>query len=344
MKQIKLVDKWIGDGYPCYMIAEIGGSFHNFDEAKRLIDAAAEISVDAVKFQTLEADTITTKQNTMDLEVTGYISQYDFFKEFEVSKKLQKKVVKYANDCGITIFSAPSHIKDINTIEEMELPVYKIGSDLACHIPLLKEVSKTGKPIILSTGMCTMVEITNSVDAIVETGNKQLALLHCVSDYPTKFEEANINAILSLKEKFDFPIGYSDHTVGTIMSLGACALGANILERHFRDPLNSAGVDDIMSLTKEQFAELIQNVRILEKGLGTGEKVPTKSEQKNLLTNRVSIVANKTIPKNTIITEEILDIKRPGTGIAPIHFEKLLGRKSKAKIKFEEPLTWDKLI
>jgi len=238
MKEVKIGDKIIGENHPCYTVAEIGGAFHNIEEAKRLIDSAVEIKVDAVKFQTLEAETITTKNNLFDLETTGRVSQYELFKEAEISKELQLAVVKYANDKGITIFSAPSHINDLKIMKEMDLAVYKIGSDLSCHIPLLKEVSKIGKPIILSTGMCTLEEVKNSVNAILSEGNDQLVILHCVSDYPTKPENINLNVILSMKEEFDIPIGYSDHTIGNLSSLAAVSLGANMIERHYRDIQN----------------------------------------------------------------------------------------------------------
>lgn len=343
VKNVELGNKTVGDSHPCYFVAEIGGLFKNFEEAKRLIDDVVEIGIDAVKFQTLEAETITTKNNYFDMEVTGKVSQYDFFKKFEPSKELQMQIVRYANDHGVTIFSAPSHIKDLELMKKMDLPIYKIGSDLACHIPLLKEVAKLGKPIILSTGMCTMEEIRNSVDAVLSSGNEQLVLLHCVSDYPAKIEEANLNAILSMKKEFNLPVGFSDHTTGTLISLAATAIGANLIERHCKDPTNSPSPDDIHALTKEEFANLITSVRSIESAKGTGNKVPSESERKNLLTNRVSIVTMVDIPQGTIITKDMIDIRRPGTGIQPIHYDDILGKKSKVYIPKEEPLTWEML-
>ena len=180
MKSVQLGSKHVGNDNPCYFIAEIGGLFKNFEEAKRLIDASIKIGINAVKFQTLESETITTKNNFFNLGVTGHISQYDFFKQVEPTKEVQMQIVKYANDIGITVFSAPSHIQDIEFMKKMELSVYKIGSDLACHIPLLKEVAQLNKPIILSTGMCTLEEIKDSVNTILDTGNDQLVLLHCI--------------------------------------------------------------------------------------------------------------------------------------------------------------------
>jgi N,N'-diacetyllegionaminate synthase len=343
MKPVKLGKKFVGDGYPCYIIAEIGVSFRNFEEGKRLIDSAIEMGADAIKFQTYEADTFTTKKNFYSMEITGNVSQYEFHKDLELSKELQKEIIQYANEKGITIFSAPSHIKDLEFMKELNIPIYKIGSDLACHIPLLKEVAKLGKPIILSTGMCTMKEIHDSVDAIHSQNNDQIILLHCVADYPSKLEEANLNAIKSMKKEFDIPVGYSDHTLGTLVTLSGAILGANVIERHFRDERNAPSPDDEHSLVKTEFIELIDSIRKFEKAKGTGKKIPSKHEQKNLQSNRVSIIAMKEISKGEIISNDMIDIRRPGTGIQPIHYDEVLGKKTKQNIKFEESLTWEML-
>lgn len=341
LKTVSLGSKEIGDNHSCYFIAEIGGLFKNFEEGKRLIDAAIDAGADAVKFQTLEAETITTKNNYFNLGVTGHILQYDFFKQFEPPKELQMELVKYANEIGITIFSAPSHIKDLEIMKKMELPIYKIGSDLACHIPLLKKVASFNKPMILSTGMCTLDEIKDSVNAIFDVGNEQLVLLHCISDYPTKIEESNLNAINTLKKEFDIPVGYSDHTIGIDVSLSAAIMGANVIEKHFKHPKNSPAADDAHALTQSEYQVLIERVRLFEKARGTGIKIPTPSEKINLLENRVSIVSVKDIPKNTKITLDMIDVRRPGTGIEPKYFEEIIGKNSKIDIKAETPLSWN---
>ena len=213
MKNIKLGDKWIGDDYPCYIVAEIGTAYRNFEEAKKLIDAAVEIGVDAIKLQTFEAETITTKNNFLDLEETGFVSQYELFKKLEIPKEEQLQIVKYANEKNMPIFSAPSHMKDLEIMKQMNLPFYKIGSDLACHMPLLTEVGNLGKPIIISTGMCDMNDVKEAVSTIQKTANEQIIIMHCVSDYPSKPEDANLSVIKSLKEKFQIPVGYSDHSI-----------------------------------------------------------------------------------------------------------------------------------
>ncbi|HVZ62356.1 MAG TPA: N-acetylneuraminate synthase family protein [Candidatus Nitrosotalea sp.] len=341
MKHIKLLNKIIGDGNPCYFIAEIGGAFRSFEEAKRLIDSAVEIGIDAVKFQTLEAETITTKNNYFDMDATGKILQYDVFKNFELTKELQLKIVRYAKDCNMPIFSAPSHMKDLDLLYKMDLPFYKIGSDLACHIPLLEEIAKLGKPIILSTGMCTLDEVQKSVEAIRDKGNDEIALLHCVSNYPSKPEESNLLAIQTMKDIMKCPVGLSDHCVGTLVSIGAASIGANLIEKHFRDARNSPSPDDIHSLTKDKFAQLMDDVRLIEQARGNGIKNPTSSERKNSTTNRVSIVSIDNISRGEIISENKIDIRRPGIGLQPMYWKKVIGAKAKVEIKKDQPITLD---
>ena len=168
MNNISLGNFNVGDNYPCYIIAEIGNLFKNFDEAKKLIDSALSVGVNAIKFQTWDAETLTTKKNFFDFEATGNVSQYELHKEIQISEKLQFDIIKYAKKQNLTIFSAPSHMDDLPLMEKFDLPIYKIGSDLACHTPLLKKVAKFGKPIILSTGMCTMEEVKKSINAIYD--------------------------------------------------------------------------------------------------------------------------------------------------------------------------------
>ena len=343
MNAVRLKNLNVGDLHPCVFVAEIGGMFKNFNEVKRLIDSAIEIGINAIKFQTLEAETITTKNNYFDLEVTGHVSQYDFFKKFEPSKDLQIQIMKYANDCGIIAFSAPSHIKDLELMERMNVPIYKIGSDLACHIPLLKKVAQFQKPIILSTGMCTLQEVKESVDAILSSGNNQIILLHCVSDYPAKIEESNLNAITTMKKKFNLPTGYSDHTIGLSTSFAAAILGANIIEKHFKHPHNDKSADDIHALNPDEFKMLINSVRDFERSGGTGEKNPTDSEKKYLYNNRVSIISLVNIKKGDMITKELIDVRRPGTGIQPKYFDQIIGKIARIDIEKETPITWDVL-
>lgn len=341
MKNMHLGSNLVGDGYPCYMIAEIGNLFKTFDEAKRLIDSSLLMNVDAIKFQTWNAETLTTKKNIFDLEVTGNVSQYEFHKEIQISEELQFEIVEYAKKKGLTIFSAPSHIDDLSLMEKLDLPIYKIGSDLACHVPLLKKVAKFEKPIILSTGMCTMDEVKTSVNTILDEGNDKLILLHCISDYPAKLEESNLNAINEMKKEFNLPVGFSDHSIGSLCSLSAAIMGSNVIEKHLRHPENSSSPDDSHSLTPKQFLELIKSIRLSESAKGSGKKFPSISEQKNLQKNRVSIIVMQDIKKGTKISAEMLDIRRPGNGIPPFYYYDILSKTVKLDISKETPLTWD---
>ena len=343
MKSVQIGSKFIGDKFPCYVVAEIGNLFKNFDEAKRLIDSALEMKIDAIKFQTWDAETLTTKKNLFDLEVTGNVSQYEFHKNIQISQELQFNILEYARKKNLTIFSAPSHMNDIDLMEKMDLPAFKIGSDLACHIPLLKRVAKFQKPIILSTGMCSMDEVKKSVNTIFNEGNEKLILLHCISDYPTKIEESNLNAIIEMKKEFSIPIGFSDHSVGSLVSLSAATMGSNIIEKHLKHPQNSTSPDDVHALTPEQFSKLIQSIRLVELSKGSGKKIPSLSEQKNLVTNRVSIIAMQEIKKGNKITSDMIDIRRPGSGIMPYYYKDVLLKKAKLNISKETPLTWEML-
>jgi N,N'-diacetyllegionaminate synthase len=343
MKNIQINSFPIGDGFPCYIIAEIGNLFTNFLEAKRLIDSALMMNVNAIKFQTWDAETLTTKKNFFDLEVTGNVSQYEFHKNIQITEKLQFDIIKYAKEKNMTIFSAPSHMNDVDVMEKMDLPAFKIGSDLACHIPLLKRIAKLHKPIILSTGMCTLDEVRKSVNSVYGEGNDQLILLHCISDYPTKIEESNLNTINEMKKEFNIPIGFSDHSVGPLVSLSAAIMGSNVIEKHLKHPKNSVSPDDAHALNPEQFSDLIKSIRLTESAKGSGKKIPSISEQKNLVTNRVSIIAMQEIKKGSQITSDMIDIRRPGYGLSPSNYDNVLTKIAKLDISKETPLTWDLL-
>lgn len=343
MKNTKLGNKWVGDNYPCYIVAEIGTAYRNFQEAKKLIDAGLEIGVDAIKLQTFEAETITTKNNFLDLEETGFVSQYELFKKLEIPKEEQLQIVKYANEKNMPIFSAPSHINDLEIMKQMNLPFYKIGSDLACHIPLLAEIGGLGKPIIISTGMCDMNDVEEAILTIKKTGNEEIIIMHCVSDYPSKPEDANLSVMQTLKEKFQIPVGFSDHSIGILTCLAAVAMGANIIEKHLRHTENTPSPDDMHSLSVDEFKKLVNDIRYFEKTKGNGIKEPTLTELKNRSTSRVSIIATNDIPKGSQISSAVVDIRRPGTGIPPKFLPEIIGKTTLREIKKDQPLSFDDL-
>ena len=328
----------IGSGEPCYFIAEIAGNFSCEEEAVRIVDSAKRAGANAVKFQTFDPATVTTRSNRFDMGSVGNRFQYEVFVELQTPPELQLFIVDYCRSIGVAVFSAPSHMNDLELMAKFDMPVYKIGSDLATHLPLLMEVAKLKKPIILSTGMCTIGEIDTSVETIYSAGNDQLILLHCVSNYPGLVEEQNLKAILTMKNTFMCPTGFSDHTVGIDVSLAAIALGADIIERHYWCAGNIEGCDKNISSDEEEFGKLVAKSKYVAKALGDGVKRPSFNEIRNMKTNRVSIIVMKDIKAGTILEPDMLDIRRPGNGLAPKYWEKLVGKRVMVDLKKEEPL------
>jgi len=339
-RTVSIVNRAIGDGEPCYFLAEVGGNYDSVEDVHRIVDACIRVEIEAVKFQTFEADTITTKDNVFDLDTTGNIPQYELFKKYEPRKELQRELLRYADKKGITAFSSPGHLHDLEFLEQLDVPAYKIGSDVACHIPLLREVARTEKPIVLSTGMATLEEIRVSVEEVLKL-NHRLLLLHCVSDYPTHAEHVNLRTMLTLKKEFGLPVGFSDHTIGPEIALAAVALGANAIERHFWVRGNQQGPDAELCSDEQEYSWLLRATRRIENSLGTREKVLSPQETKNKMANRVSIVSLKDIEAGETITPEVVDIRRPGSGIEPRHWEAVIRSRASRAIRAGQPLQWE---
>lgn len=343
MKTVTIAGRVVGPGHPLFVVAEIGGNFTTYEGGKRLINEAKRVGADAVKVQTYRAETIASKKAMYDMENTGVASQYELFRKYELSEELHKKLFDYAKKVGIPLFSTPSHSEDVDLLEKLDTPAHKIGSDDACNLPFLEYVARTGKPIILSTGMCTLEEVRESVSTILSTGNDQLILLHCVSNYPAHHENVNLRAIGTLKKEFGLPTGYSDHTLTPSTALAAASLGADLFERHFTLDKNAEGPDHMLSSDPKEMKFIIESIREIEQALGDGIKRPAASEKKVRYNNRKSIVTVKTINKGEIVSGSAIAIKRPGHGIAPKYFNLIIGRTVKQTVDAEEALTWDML-
>lgn len=328
-----------------YVIAEIGGNFTRFEEAKAMIDAAVECDCDAVKLQTYRAETLTSKEALFTFETTGNTSQFEMFRKYEIDEELHKKIFKYAQEKKIDIFSTPSHITDVEMLERVNCFAYKIGSDDAVNIPFLREVARFRKPIILATGMCTLYEVEASVNAILEEGCKDIVILHAISLYPTHPEDVNLNAILSLKNRFpDFPVGYSDHTLGITACICAAAMGAKVIEKHFTYCKNAEGPDHIHSADQKEMKQLVNMVREFERMRGNGIKMPVSKELISRVNNRKSVVLNKNIKCGDRLTKDCFDMKRPGTGILPKDVEFAIGRAFARDMQKENTVTWEDLL
>jgi len=329
----------------CYVIAEIGGNFTTFNGAKKLIDLAYDSGVDAVKLQTYKADTIVTKTAKFDLDNVGDVVQYELFQKYQVDFELHKRVFQYIESKELDWFSTPSHQTDVDMLENLGVQAHKLGADDATNLPLIKYVASKNKPILLSSGMCTMQEVRDMVNACLEVGNEQIVLFHTISNYPTYPEQVNLKAMQTLKKEFPFlMVGFSDHTVGTTACLAAACMGAEVIEKHFTYDKTAEGPDHQLSANPEEMKEVVDKIREFELMLGTGSKRPVGKEVSNRKKNRKSIVTIKPIQKGEKLTEDNIDIKRPGYGVEPKYFDIVLGKTAYKDIEDDQVVEWEDIF
>ena len=339
-RKIRIGSKLIGEGEPCFIIAEAGVN-HNGDInlAKKLIGAAKDAGADAVKFQTFKAKAVVTQnaeKSEYQKETTGEGSQYDMIKKLELTESDFKELAEYAKKKGILFLSSTFDKESVDLLDEISVPAFKVASGEITNFPLLKYIAKKGIAIILSTGMATLGEVEEALNVIRSEGVNEVILLHCVSNYPAKIEDVNLKAMETLKHAFQIPVGFSDHTLGITVPIAAVALGACVIEKHFTLDRNLPGPDHKASLEPNELKEMVKAIRDVEKALGDGIKKPTKDEKVIKRAARRSIVAKVDIPEGTIIMEDMLDVKRPGVGIEPKYMEMIVGRKAKENIKKDE--------
>ncbi len=334
MRKIRIGDRIIGNGEPTFIIAEAGIN-HNgkIELAKKLIQEAANAGANALKNQMFEVEEFCSKNS----------EYFDLFKALEFSEEEWIEIAEFAKDIGIIFIASVFGEESADLLDNVGLPVYKIASGDLTHLPLLDYVARKNKPIILSTGMSTIGEIEEAISEIYKTGNQQVVLLHCVSNYPTKYEETNLRVIQTLKDAFKIPVGFSDHTVGTIIPATAVAMGANIVEKHFTLDKNMEGPDHKLSLEPQEFKKMVENIRAVECSLGDGIKKPTKDEENVRKLVRRSITAKVEIPEGTIITKDKIKMVRPGNGIEPKFIDLVVGRIPKKNIAKDEAIKWDEI-
>jgi len=340
---ITIGDRMICSGNPIYIVAEMSANHgQDFNQAVKLIHAVKEAGADAIKLQTYTPDTITIKCDNEYFRIgKGTIWEgrtlYDLYKEAYTPWEWQPKLKKIANDIGLDLFSTPFDKTAVDFLEKMNIPVYKIASFELVDIPLIQYVAQTGKPIIMSTGMGTLVEINEAVQTAGEAGGKEIALLKCTSAYPAPTEEMNLSTIPHLSEVFQVPIGLSDHTLGIAVPTAAVALGACIIEKHITLSRSIPGPDNSFSLEPHEFKEMVETIRIATKAIGKVSYNRTDQEQKTLIFRR-SIFVVKDIIVGEIFTEDNLRSIRPGNGLHTRNLQKVLGRKASQNIKCGTPL------
>jgi len=348
LNKIKIGDKFLGNDFPCFTIAEAGANHDgNLDKAKQLIDAAIKAKSDSIKFQTYTAEKLTTKTAPKYWkDENQQETQFDVFKNLDsLSSSEWKEIFEYAKKQNITCFSTPFDEDSVDLLYSFDVPAFKIASADITHIPLITHVAKKGLPIFISTGMATIDDVQEAVDCIRDTGNEKIIIMHCMTSYPTKPEDANLDMISTLAEKFpEYIIGYSDHTLGIQIPTFSVYYGANVIEKHFTFDNNlETSPDHRLSLNTDNFLKMVENIRLTEISKGSSKRINFTSEIDSVKFARRSIVSTVKIPKGTIISKEMLGIKRPGTGIYPKFFDNVIGKESIKDIQEDVPIQWDDL-
>ena len=336
----------IGEGQRCFIIAEAGVN-HNGDIglAKKLIDAAQAAGADAIKFQTFIAEDLVTGtaekafyQMENDPDTT---SQFEMLRKLELYEQDFIELSEYAEKKGIIFLSTAFDNTSIGILSRIGVPAFKIPSGEITNFPYLKEIALLHKPVIMSTGMSTIGEISEALSCLRDNGCNDIILLHCTTSYPAPLSSVNLRAISTLREQFGIQVGYSDHTEGIIISIAAAAMGACIIEKHLTLDRNLPGPDHMASLDPRDFIQMVSAVRDVELALGSGEKQPQECELDNRRISRKSIVAALDIPVGTQLTHVMLAIKRPGTGIEPKNLGNMIGKKTRSIIKKDSVISWD---
>jgi N-acetylneuraminate synthase len=339
---ISIGGRRIGPDHRPYIVAEMSGN-HNGDieRAFRILDAAKEAGADAVKIQTYRADTITIDHSGPGFVVDGGLWDgrrlFELYEEAHTPWDWHGPIFEYGRRIGITVFSSPFDATAVDLLQDLDAPAYKIASPELIDLPLIRCVARTGKPILMSTGMATLEEIAEAVEAARGAGATEIVVLHCTAAYPAPPEEANLATIAEIARRFDVIAGLSDHTLGTVVPGIAIALGADVIEKHFTLDRAEGGVDSAFSLEPAELAELVRNSRIARQTVGLPAFAPTASEA-TVLKNRRSLYVVAPIAQGEAFTPRNVRSIRPGLGMKPKHLEAVLGRRAARDLAFGEAL------
>jgi N-acetylneuraminate synthase len=345
---IEIKGRKIGSGFPTYIIAEMSANHHqNFDQALRILEAAEEVGVDAIKLQTYTADTLTIDSDKEYFRVGGGTlwddrTLYELYGEAYTPWEWQPKLRKAADDLGLALFSSPFDFSAVDFLEDMGVPCYKLASFELVDIPLIEKIARTGKPIIMSTGMASLEEIKTAIHTARSAGAKQIALLKCTSAYPAPPEEMNLRTIPHLAKTFAVPTGLSDHTLGTVVPVAAVSIGACIVEKHFTLNREIPGPDSAFSLEPDEFKGMVDAIRTAEKALGQVDYTVGEFESKSLVFRR-SLFVVEDVKAGEPFTERNVRSIRPGNGLPPKHLKNILGRKAARDVERGTPLDWSLL-
>ncbi|MHB8669435.1 MAG: N-acetylneuraminate synthase family protein [Acidimicrobiales bacterium] len=345
---VSIGDRLVGNGCPCYVIAE-AGSNHNrdFDMALKLIDAAADAKADAIKFQTFSGSSLySTKAPKFDyLASVSQKAPHELLEEISLPRDWQPLLAEHCRSRGVEFLSSPFDLEAVDQLVALGVPALKVASFEIVDLPFLREIGSRGRTVIVSTGMASLGEIEEAIESIREGGTADVCLLQCASVYPAPASVINLRTIATMKAAFGVPVGLSDHTRGIHVGAAAVALGANLLEKHFTLSRDLPGPDHSFAIEPDELADLVDHVREVESALGDGRKTgPSDEEALEMYSKaRRSVVAAHDNAAGTKITRDMLTVKRPGYGVKPNLIDALVGRVAAREIEADEVITWDML-
>jgi N-acetylneuraminate synthase len=343
---IQIGTRNIGPGAPVYVIAELSANHHqDFDQAMQIIRAAAAAGADAIKLQTYTPDTITIRSDQQPFRIGGGTlwdghTLYELYGEAYTPWEWQPRLKQIANELGLDLFSSAFDATAVDFLEEMGVPAHKVASFELVDIPLIQKMARTGKPLIMSTGMATAEEIEEAVQASRQAGATQIALLKCTSAYPARPEQMNLRTIPELARRFSVPAGLSDHTMGIAVPVAAVALGACILEKHITLSRSVPGPDSTFSLEPREFKDMVEAVRTAEKALGEVHFGPSEHEGSSRVFRR-SLFVVQDVKRGESFTAGNVRSIRPGHGLHTRHLAQVLGQRAARDIERGTPLSWD---
>ncbi len=347
LNEVVIGGKLIGVGHPPFIVAEMSGN-HNqsIERALEIVEAASKTGVDAIKFQTYTADSLTLNVRHKEFIIRDPKSLWDGQSLYELYQKAytpwdwHEKLFQRCRELGVQAFSTPFDETAVDFLESLEVPAYKIASFENTHLPLIKKIALTGKPIIISTGMASIAELDETVNTIIATGNQNIILLKCTSTYPASPENTNIRTIPHMRELYGMLVGLSDHTLGIGVALGSIALGSCMVEKHFTLSRDDGGVDSAFSMEPEEMHMLVHESKRVWQGLGQIKYGPTEAEQLSLKFRRSLYVAQD-MKKGESFTSSNLRAVRPGYGLPVKYYEILLGKSILKDTSKGTPLSWD---
>lgn len=346
MDRIKVGQRWIGEGEPCYIVAEVSAN-HNqsYQRAVEIIEAAKKSGADAVKLQTYTPNTMTINSSREWFQIPKESiwagkTLYELYEEAYTPWEWHPKLQAVARELDLDLFSTPFDVTAVDFLENLKVPVYKVASFEIIDIPLLKKIAKTKRPVIVSTGMALLSEIDEAVKTLRQYGSDQITLLKCTSAYPAPASEMNLRTIPNMAETFGVVAGLSDHTLGSSIAVGAVAVGAKVIEKHFTGSRAEGGPDASFSMEPDEFTRMVQDIRQVEQALGVISYERTSEELKSVCFRR-SLFVVKDVQSGEKFTEENVRVIRPGYGLAPRYLEQVLGKKAIQNVKEGTPLSWD---